>query len=141
MMKKLVLDTSAILAFLEDKPGAEEVQDLLEKAIANGLILFVPVTSWAAVCEQVWRRSGRGTGEHVLQQLRQLPLAFVQIDQTIAKSAAEVTLETGLSLLTSIGAVIARDRKATFVTAEQIPLDLKDVKCHCVPDLLKRKSA
>lgn len=44
-----VLDTSALLTLIEDEAGADQVQELLEKATRNEVVLFVSFISFMEV--------------------------------------------------------------------------------------------
>jgi PIN domain nuclease of toxin-antitoxin system len=123
-MKRVVLDESALLAFLWDYPGASDVEELLNRALLGQVIVFVPMSAWSSVCSAVWRAKGKASGEPLLRQLCQLPLSFIELDHSGAQRAAELAEESDVSVLMSFAAAIACQRKATLITAERIPQSL-----------------
>ncbi len=140
-MKRIVLDASALLAFLEDSAGASEIEELLQRAVMNDASILVPVSSWSSVCTAVWHAKGKRDGDHVLQQLTQLPLSFVDLDHSAARKAAELAAESQAPILISFSAAVAWQQKATLVMADGIPQALeKQVRVQRVGNLEKEKT-
>lgn len=124
-MKRFVLDDSALIAFLEDRTGAEEVEQLLGMALDGAILLLVPVSTWSSVCRTVWRKKGKSAGDELLQQLSHLPLSFVELDQAGAEKAADIAAcESETEVLTAFAAAVAFQRRATLVTANSTPSTL-----------------
>jgi predicted nucleic acid-binding protein len=117
-MKRFVLDASAVLAYLADQQGANEVEELLRRAVESDAAVSVPLSAWSSVCAAVWRQKGRKEGQHVLQQFCQLPLTFVELDRQGAAKAAELAAESEIPILPALSAAVASLRKATLVTAD-----------------------
>lgn len=113
-----MLDASAMLAYLADQPGANEVEELLGRAVAGDAVVSVPLSAWSSVCAAVWRQKGRKEGQHVIQQFCQLPVTFVELDRQGATKAAELATESEIPILPAISAAVAYLRKATLVTAD-----------------------
>ena len=125
-MKRVVLDESALLVFLKDCDGAEEVEQLLQKALIGEVAVLIPVSTWSAVSSAVLRSKGRNAGEQLLSQLCQLPLSFVDIDHAGAQKAADLAAaDAEVGLLTSFAGAVAYQRKATLVSANGVPPSLE----------------
>jgi|GEM_PF-1710738 len=63
-MKTYVLDASALITFFEDRPGADQVEELLAKAAEAKHPLAMSVVNWGEVYYSVWRARGKsGAGE------------------------------------------------------------------------------
>lgn len=87
-----VLDSSAVLAFLFDEPGAVRVASV----VGASLMSTVNLAETLAVVERQRREPGP-----VLQLLRELGLAFVLLDEDLAERTAAlegVTRDLGVSL-------------------------------------------
>ncbi len=87
-----VLDSSAVLAFLFDEPGALQVASV----VGASLMSTVNLAETLAVVERQQREPGP-----VLQLLRDLGLAFVLFDEDLAERTAAlegVTRDLGVSL-------------------------------------------
>ncbi len=54
-MKKYVLDTSALLAYVENEDGAREVESLLEQAVDDKVELYISEVSGIEVFYISWK--------------------------------------------------------------------------------------
>lgn len=117
-MKRYVLDASAVIAFLEDRSGADIVEDLLGKAASNQQFLQMSVTTWGEIYAAISRVKGREVAGQRMEELDQLPIELLGVDDTAAKLAAEFSARHKLPYLGCIAAATAKVHKATFVTAE-----------------------
>ena len=68
-MKTHVLDASALMAFLEDRAGAERVEELLAKAAEAKRPLLMSVVNWGEVYYSVWRARGEKAADAKLAKL------------------------------------------------------------------------
>jgi ribonuclease VapC len=87
-----VLDASALLAFLFDEPGADEVR----KAVTDTVVLTV---NWSEVCQWLLQRGA--VPDRARAGLNEAGLEFEPLSVADAESAARFradTLEAGLSL-------------------------------------------
>ena len=118
-MKRYVLDTSAMITFLEDRAGAAVIEDLLTKAAANQQSLLMSVVSWGELYTTLSRSNGHDVANRKTEELEQLPIELTDVDGALTRSAAEMSAQHKLPYLGCIGAATAQARKATFVTAEK----------------------
>ncbi|MBZ5566594.1 MAG: type II toxin-antitoxin system VapC family toxin [Acidobacteriia bacterium] len=118
-MKRYMLDASAVIAFLEDRGGAEVVEDLLGKAASSQQFLQVSVVNWGEIYSAICRVTGREAANRKIEELEQLPIELVDVDSAVTKLAAELSAQYKLPYLSCIGAATAKTHKATFVTAEK----------------------
>ena len=56
--KSVVLDASAVMTFFLNRPGADKVEQLLERAAAGSCELFMSVVNWGEVYYSVWPAEG-----------------------------------------------------------------------------------
>jgi len=114
-MPRYLLDASALLAFLHQEPGSIRVRSL----ILSGTAAMTVINA----AEVVSKLSAKGVPAALAEQdCRDLGLAFIAIDETIAFAAAALTPATrhlGLSLGDRVCLAAAALQGAVAVTADQ----------------------
>jgi predicted nucleic acid-binding protein len=118
-VKTYVLDASALMAFFEDRPGAEKVEDLLAKAAETKHPLLMSVVNWGEVFYSVWRAHGEEAARAKLYDIAQLPVEIINVEMELAKSAATLKAEHNLPYADCFAAALAQARKATLVTSDE----------------------
>ncbi len=117
-MKKSVLDSYAVLAFLFQEKGHDKVLDLLERAAQADQVLFIAAPNWAEVRYVVERRAGEARWSEVRHKLLGLPLEVVPADQSLAELAGEIKVARKMSLADCFAAALAKQRKADIYTGD-----------------------
>lgn len=118
-MKTYVLDASALMAFFEDRPGAEKVEELLAKAAEGKRPLLMSVINWGEVYYSVWRARGEAAAHEKLRQIAQLPIEIVDADSALTQTAARLKAQYNLPYADCFGAALAQLRKATVLTSDK----------------------
>ena len=126
-MKTYVLDSNALVAFFEDRPGAEKVEELLATASEAKRSLLMSVVNWGEVYYSIWRSRGEDAANEKLQEISQLPIAVIDVDMPTAKVAARFKAECKLPYADCFAAALAQQRKSAVVTADQ---DFRSVEKH-----------
>ena len=117
-MKRVVLDSSALMTFFENRPGAGKVEELLQLAIDGKRELLMSVVNWGEVYHSVWRAKGPGVALKVLADIAQLPIELVDADYNLAKLAAEFRAQHKLPYVDGFAAALASNRKASLLTSD-----------------------
>jgi uncharacterized protein len=123
-MKRIVLDSSALMTFFENRPGAEKVEELLQLAIAGKRELLMSVVNWGEVYYSVWRAKGPGVAFKTISDIAQLPIELVDADYNLAKQAAELRAQHSsagagkLPYVDCFAAALALTRKASLLTSD-----------------------
>jgi len=117
-LKRSVLDSYAILAFLFQEKGHEKILDLLEKAAQTDQPLFIAAPNWAEVRYMVERKVGAGRWSEVRHKLLGLPLEVIPADQALAEVAGEIKAKRKMSLADCFAAALARQKKADVYTGD-----------------------
>ena len=117
-MKRVVLDASAVMAFFENRPGAEKVEDLINRAVEEKVELLMSMVSWGEVYYSVWRARGKGAAEEKLRFLGQLPIEIVPPEAELTKLAASFRAQHKLLYADCFVAALAKTRKAELLTAD-----------------------
>ena len=118
-MKRYVLDASAVMTFFEDRPGAEKVENLLERAAEKQRFLLMSVVNWGEVYYSVWRTHGEDSANEKLKQIAQLPIEVIDVDMPTTKLAASLKAGHKLPYADCFAAALAQQRKATLVTTDK----------------------
>lgn len=118
-MKEYVLDASAVMAFLEDRPGAQKVEELLRRATENQRFLLMSVVNWGEVYYSLWRAHGESAAKEQLRRITQLPLEVHDADMESAKLAAETKARFGLPYADCFAAALVLLRKGVIVTTDR----------------------
>lgn len=87
MMRKTidayVFDTSAVLALIEDEEGANVVFDLLEKADADNIVIYVSFMSFMEVYYIALRERDETEAQVRLQLMNDMPILRVDSNETL----------------------------------------------------------
>src|SRR5260370_38640337 len=89
-MKRIVLDSSALMTFFENRPGAEKVQDLIRLGVEGKRQLLMSVVNWGEVYYSTWRTKGPGIARKVIEDIAQLPLEIIDANLELPCTAAEL---------------------------------------------------
>lgn len=114
-MTERVLDASAILAYLQQEPGADRVESIL---LAHPCLLCAVNLTEALTRLADWKVPLALAEQHIMG----LEVAIVPFDHTLACQAAELRLPTralGLSLGDRACLALAKARGAVAVTADR----------------------
>jgi len=118
-LKTLVLDSSALMTFFEDRLGAQKVEELLTRAADARHPLLMSVVNWGEVYYSVWRARGEKTANEKAKEIAQLPIDIVGVDIELAKLAATLKAEHNLPYADCFAAALAQARKAGLVTSDK----------------------
>ncbi len=117
-MKRVVLDASALMTFLEDRPGADKVEELISRGVEAKRELLMSVVNWGEVYYSTWRTRGREAAQKVLGEIAQLPIEIVDADSELTQIAAEFRAQHKLPYADCFAAALAQHRKASLITSD-----------------------
>ena len=113
-----VLDSWAILCYLEEEPGYEKVIGLLGKAAESSQPLFLCVVNWGEVYYQVARRYGEARAEETERLIQSFPIKTVDADQELTREAARLKTNKRLAYADCFATALARLKKAELYTGD-----------------------
>lgn len=116
-MKNTVLDSHAVIAFLQGEPGAEKMKDLFEKAAASQPT-FITSVNWGEVKYQMIRKRGPEGWELAAGILNTLPIEVVAVNHELAEAAAEIKASKNLGYADCFAAALAKSRRADLWTGD-----------------------
>src|SRR5271165_6125560 len=75
-----VLDSWALIAFFEDEPAAEQVENLLSKAEVGRHKLFLSAVNWGEIYYSTMRDVSQEAAERIVKQISGLAIEIVGVD-------------------------------------------------------------
>jgi predicted nucleic acid-binding protein len=115
----IVLDASALMDFLEDRPGAQTVEDLIASAAQGQSELLMSVVNWGEVYYSVHRAQGSATAQKVIAEIAQLPIDLIPATYELTKQAAEFHARHKLPYADCFAAALATARQALLATSDK----------------------
>jgi len=113
-----VLDSFAILAYLEGEEGTERVQSVLEDAAAQRRQAFLSLINLGEVLYITERERGLVEARRVLGVVDQLPLRIVGVSRGTVLAAAHIKARFPIAYADAFAAVTAQDHEAVVMTGD-----------------------
>ncbi len=118
-MKRLILDSYALLAFFEDELGADKVQELLEQAKKGKLDIFMSIVNWGEVYYCLRRSKGIQKAEESLLTIDQLPISLVEVDKGHMYQVAQLKAKHSIALGDCFAAALAIENRCPVITGDR----------------------
>lgn len=120
-MATKVLDSWALLAFFEDEPAADEVEELLAKAGQGRHKLLLCVVNWGEVYYTTLRKVSAEAAEQKAREIAALPVELVPVgaDLQLVRQAAIYKASGKLAYADAFAAALAKLRAAELVTGDR----------------------
>jgi predicted nucleic acid-binding protein len=118
-MVTYVLDSSAILRYLDDEAGAARVAEIIKAHLAGKCLALIAALHWGEIAGITCKAHGRQAMDLVLSRLSAFGIQVVPADGEQAVSAALIKLNRLVPYVDAFGialAAVARDR--VFLTAD-----------------------
>ena len=115
----LVLDTFALLAYLQDEPTAEQVEKVLEQAAKGRCRLFASILNLGELLYITERRGGISKAQDTLAIIQQLPIEILPADEQAVFSAAHIKATHALSYADAFAVAAAIHEQAAVLTGDQ----------------------
>ncbi|MGH8482365.1 MAG: type II toxin-antitoxin system VapC family toxin [Nevskiaceae bacterium] len=117
--KAYVLDSWAVLAYLEDEPSGEAVANLIVEAHENGQPIYLSVVNAGEVWYILAREVSEAEANQAIDQLRHLGIEMVDATWQIARAAAGFKVKGKISYADCFAAALASDTRAELVTGDK----------------------
>ena len=127
-----VLDTSAVMAFIEEENGADIIEELLEQAKLGNAIIILSFMTFMEVYYISLKERGEDEARERLELMKSLP--FLRVDSTEAMGliASRIKARFSLSVADAWIAALAKQRNAILVHKdpefEQIEPEIQALK-------------
>ncbi len=119
-MPAKVLDSWALIAFFEDEPAADAVEELIHQATQEKHRLYLGAVNWAEVYYNTMREVSLEAAEARARDIATLPIDVVGVgdDLKLARLAAQFKATHKMSLADAFAAALAKEKKADLVTGD-----------------------
>lgn len=114
-----ILDSFALMAFLQDETGAQIVEDLILRAQAGKVDLAICVINLGEIWYSISRTMSVETADHYIQQLQSMPIDIINADWELTYQAAIYKAKGNISYADCFAAALANLRKGQVVTGDK----------------------
>lgn len=113
-----VLDSFALLAYLQDEPAATRIEKLLENAKKEKCRLLLSLINLGEILYITERRGGVVKAHDTLALIRQLPIMIPPVDEQTVFAAAHIKANHTLSYADAFVVATAMQEDATVLTSD-----------------------
>lgn len=117
--KGYVLDTWAIIAYLEDEPSASQIADLIASAHEEQIPVYMNVVNVGEVWYIIAREVSEEEANKSIKELHDLRIQFVDADWELTREAARFKSQHKMSYADCYAAALAKSKKADLVTGDK----------------------
>lgn len=114
----IVLDSFAVLAYLQAEKGAQQVKELLHQAANGQLSVQMTVINLGEVYYITSRVYGQERAEEVLAMLKHLPIKLVVADEELTLEASRIKAKHPLSYADAFAVALAQRHGVPVVTGD-----------------------
>jgi predicted nucleic acid-binding protein len=116
--KSFVLDTWAVIAYLEDEPSGQRIADLLATAQEESIPVSMCVINAGEVWYIIAREISEEEADNSIRELRDMRIQFQDVDWELAQEAARFKSKNKMSYADCYAAALSKVRKADLVTGD-----------------------
>jgi predicted nucleic acid-binding protein len=113
-----VLDSFALLAYLQDEPVGARIESLLDNAEKEKCRLLLSLINLGEILYIIERRGGIAKTQDTLALIRQLPVEIPAVDEQLVFGAAHIKATYAISYADAFVVATAMQEHATVVTAD-----------------------
>jgi predicted nucleic acid-binding protein len=134
-MVTYVLDSSAILRYLDDEAGAARVAEIIKSHLAGRCAAIIAAPHWGEIAGITCKAHGRDAMELVLSRLSAFGFEVVPVDAERAVRAALIKVKRQIPFVDAFGVELAAEPgDRVFVTADfDFKSASRDVKIEFLP--------
>lgn len=118
-MKGAVLDSYALIAYLDKEPGYEDVAKLFDECVTKDREVFLCVVNWGEVIYHALRSGGENTAKLAEDVMRALPLEIVEANKELTHQAASLKAFHKMSYADCFAAALAMKKKCELLTGDK----------------------
>lgn len=115
----LVLDTWAVIAYLEDEPAGQQIAELITAAHDESTPIYMSVVNLGEVWYIIAREVSEEEANQSIKELHDLLIVFEDANWSIAQEAARFKSKQRMSYADCYAAALAKLKKADLVTGDK----------------------
>jgi PIN domain nuclease of toxin-antitoxin system len=134
-MVRYVLDSSAILRYLDGEAGSDRVAEIIKDHMAGKCEAAICSLHWGQIAGQICKGRGTQALDLVLSRLAAFGIPVVSVDADRAVRAAVIKFRTAVPYVDAFGVELTADsRESVFVTADfDFKAAKRDVRIEFLP--------
>ncbi len=118
-LKKVVLDSFALIGYLENEAFSGRVENLFYQARQNKIRIHLHAIHLGEVYYIIFREQGADLADLSFARIKALPLLYIDvIDENLLRTAARFKAIYPISYADSFAAALAVNQKATLLTGD-----------------------
>ena len=119
MKTKFVIDSYALIAYLENENGAEVVQKSLRQAEREKNQILMSIINWGEVYYSIYRTKGEKLAAECLDIIEQLPIKLIVADKKQVYEAAKIKSQNSIAYGDCFAAVLAMQNSCQVITGDK----------------------
>ncbi|MCA1603864.1 MAG: type II toxin-antitoxin system VapC family toxin [Acidobacteria bacterium] len=116
--KTIVLDSWAIMSYLQGESSAEKVADIIADAHEDNVPILMSVVNAGEVWYVIARRTSEAEADRSIRELKQLGIELVDAGWEIAHEAGRFKAKHKMSFADCFAAALAKHKKALLLTGD-----------------------
>jgi predicted nucleic acid-binding protein len=104
-----VLDSSAVLRYIDNEAGADRVKSIFKACVRSQARMCIPALQWGEVAGELLKRLGVAGGRRTLESFLPIELNVVSADAERAVHAAALRLDRKIPYADAFGLDLAMD--------------------------------
>ena len=128
-----LLDTSALLTFIEDEPGADVVHDVLQRASQGNIVVLVSFMSFMEVYYITLQERDTGEARARVELMASLPIMRVESTDSLGQIAGELKAKQRLSVADAWIAALAVERNAVLIHKDPDFEEVRSIQTLALP--------
>ena len=117
--KAFVLDSWAVLAYLQAETAGQKIANLIADTLEQGVPLLISVVNVGEVWYIFAREISEAEADKAVESLRHLGIEFVDVDWKLARQAAAYKANRKMSYADCFAAALAKEHKAELITGDK----------------------
>jgi predicted nucleic acid-binding protein len=113
-----VLDSFAVLAYLQGEAGMSRVTEVLKQAEADAYTIYLSLINLGEVLYITERENGLVEARRVLAAIDQLPVQIVPVSRYTVLAVAHIKARYPISYADAFAVVTAQDHKGVLITGD-----------------------
>jgi len=124
---RYVLDSFALIAYLEQEAGYQQVKDVLTQAQRGEVGVLMCIVNYGEVLYITEREQGLSAAQKAIAAIDQLPITVFDADRDLAFAAAHVKAHYPLSYADAFVVALAQAHQAQVLTGDPEFESVKDL--------------
>lgn len=114
---QVIFDSYAFFAYINDEEGADLVDELLQQATENRIVIYLHRINWGEIYYKMYRKRGSKRAEEIIQKIDALPIVVDDtFDGDFVKAVAEVKGKHPVSYADAFAINLALSKNIPLVT-------------------------